>query len=265
MSIRGMFDEMHDIASQMSLKWAREGPDAAIMVTDDFTRLTLDVLALCSMNYRFNSFYHDELHPFIRAMGDYLVEAGNRGRRPPFTSFLFRSAERKYWEDIGVLRDVADGVLQARKAHPIDRKDLLSAMLDGVDPKTGQKLSDSSITDNLITFLIAGHETTSGLLSFSFYQLLKHPEAYRKAQQEVDAVIGTGPLRVEHLSKLPFITAVSGLADMPWRAQLTPLGSAGNPPPQRHHSHVRAGVAQRPGRGRQILAPKGRRHRGSAG
>jgi len=82
-------------------------------------------------------------------------------------------------------------------------------MLDGVDPKTGQKLSDSSITDNLITFLIAGHETTSGLLSFAFYQLLKHPEAYRKAQQEVDQVVGTGPLRAEHLSKLPYLNGVS--------------------------------------------------------
>jgi cytochrome P450/NADPH-cytochrome P450 reductase len=60
----------------------------------------------------------------------------------------------------------------------------------------------------MITFLIAGHETTSGLLSFTFYYLLKSPAAYEKAQQEVDHIIGKGPITVEQLSKLPYLNAV---------------------------------------------------------
>lgn len=200
---------MHDIAGQLLLKWSRQGPDVPIMVTDDFTRLALDTIALCSMNYRFNSYYHNEMHPFIEAMGNFLKESGNRSRRLAVTDIFYRQANQRYWADIEVLRKTADGVLKARKEHPNDRHDLLGAMLDGVDPKTGQKMSDSSIIDNLITFLIAGHETTSGLLSFAFYQLLKNPEAYRKAQQEVDEVLETGPITFEHLSKLHYIQAVS--------------------------------------------------------
>ncbi|KAH8911283.1 putative bifunctional P-450:NADPH-P450 reductase [Coniochaeta sp. PMI_546] len=206
--IQSMFDDMHDIAAQLAMKWARHGPSAPIHVTDDFTRLTLDTLALCAMDYRFNSYYHDEMHPFIEAMGDFLVASGNRSRRPPLPSIFYREADEKYNEDIAMLRDTAEDVLKARKANPTDRKDLLTAMLEGVDSKTGQKLSDSSIIDNLITFLIAGHETTSGLLSFAFYQLLKHPEAYRKAQEEVDTVIGEGPIKVEHMGKLPYLAAI---------------------------------------------------------
>ncbi|KAK4142251.1 cytochrome P450 [Dichotomopilus funicola] len=207
-SIQGMFAEMHEIAAQLSLKWARHGPDTPIMVTDDFTRLTLDTLALCTMNFRFNSYYHDELHPFINAMGDFLTESGARAMRPALTSVLYPQAAQKYWEDIDILRKTAQGVLDTRRKHATGRKDLLSAMLVGVDPKTGQKLSDSSIIDNLITFLIAGHETTSGLLSFTFYLLIKHREAYRKAQEEVDRVIGKGPIKVEHIKQLPYIAAV---------------------------------------------------------
>jgi cytochrome P450/NADPH-cytochrome P450 reductase len=207
-SIQGMFAEMHEIASQLALKWARHGGDAPIMVTDDFTRLTLDTLALCTMNFRFNSYYHDDLHPFIAAMGDFLTESGARAMRPALTSVFYQHANRKYWADIEVLRQTAQGVLDSRRRRPTGRKDLLSAMLDGVDPKTGQRLSDSSIIDNLITFLIAGHETTSGLLSFAFYLLIKHPEAYRKAQREVDSVIGKGPIRVEHMKKVYNLRAV---------------------------------------------------------
>lgn len=99
-------------------------------------------------------------------------------------------------------------LVQNRKDHPENRKDLLNAMLFGKDPRSGEKLGEESIVDNMITFLIAGHETTSGLLSFTFYYLLKSPAAYRKAQEEVDRVIGNGSIEVEHMSKLPYITAI---------------------------------------------------------
>lgn len=148
MPINDMFDDMHDIACQLAMKWARHGPAYPIKVTDDFTRLALDTLALCSMDYRFNSFYHDEMHPFIEAMGGFLVESGNRSRRP-LPALFYREVDRKYQQDIDIMRKTADDVLQFRKEHPSDRKDLLSAMMSGVDPKTGQKMTDQSITDNL--------------------------------------------------------------------------------------------------------------------
>ncbi|EWZ28976.1 cytochrome P450 [Fusarium oxysporum Fo47] len=208
LSIQSMFDEMHDIASQLALKWARYGPDSPIMVTDDFTRLTLDTLALCSMGYRFNSYYSPVLHPFIKAMGDFLTEAGEKPRRLPLPGIVYRERDRKYQQDIDTLRSTAKEVLDARKAGGSTRKDLLTAMLEGVDTKTGKKMTDESIMDNLITFLIAGHETTSGLLSFAFYQLLTHPDTYQLAQKEVDQVVGKGPIQVVHLSKLPYLNGV---------------------------------------------------------
>jgi cytochrome P450/NADPH-cytochrome P450 reductase len=209
MSIGNMFDEMHDIASQMALKWARQGPNAPIASTDDFTRLALDTLGLCSMGYRFNSFYSTEMHPFIAAMGDFLSECGSRSRRPPLAGFFFRAREQKFHEDIEIMRSTVREVLETRRSgQGADRKDLLGAMLEGVDKKTGKKISDENIMDNLVTFAVAGHETTSGMLSFAFYELLKHPEAYRAAQAEVDSVVGEGPITVHHLSKLRYIAAV---------------------------------------------------------
>ncbi|PVH71915.1 hypothetical protein DL98DRAFT_612749 [Cadophora sp. DSE1049] len=85
---------------------------------------------------------------------------------------------------------------------------MLNALLLGKDPQTDQSLDDEAIINNLITFLIAGHETTSGLLLFALYYLLKYPEEYERARSEVDSAIGTDSTTIEHLSKLPFITAV---------------------------------------------------------
>ncbi|KAM0552416.1 hypothetical protein ACHAPJ_007976 [Fusarium lateritium] len=207
-SIRGMFDEMHDIATQLALKWARHGSSQPILATEDFTRLAFDTVALCSMDYRFNSFYRDSLHPFIDQMGSVLVESGNRYQRPAMARLLYRTTTKKYFNDINKMRQVADEVVQARRANPDSKKkDLLAAMMNGVDPKTGKKMSDVSIADNLITFLIAGHETTSGTLSFFFYSLLKNPECYQKVQKEVDEVVGRDPITVEKVFRLKYVMA----------------------------------------------------------
>ncbi|KAI5917076.1 bifunctional P-450:NADPH-P450 reductase [Camillea tinctor] len=209
MGIRAMFDEMHDVASQLVLKWARQGPNVKIHVAEDFTRLALDTIALCSMGFRFNSFYTEKTHPFIVAMADFLTESGRKPQRLPIGSFFYRSQDQKTEADIQILRNTAQAVLDERKSQEnSQRNDLLTAMLKGRDSLTDQKMSDDSIIDNLITFLVAGHETTSGMLSYTMHNLLKHPEAYRKVQQEVDDVIGKGPVTVQHISKLAYIAAV---------------------------------------------------------
>jgi cytochrome P450 / NADPH-cytochrome P450 reductase len=56
--------------------------------------------------------------------------------------------------------------------------------------------------------MLLGHETTSGMLSFATYYLMKNPEAMRKAQQEVDIVVGKAPVALQHMSKFPYLEAV---------------------------------------------------------
>ncbi len=156
LNIRTMFDEMHDIATQLVVKWARFGPKGKIDVTADFTRLTLDSIALCAMDTRFNSFYHEDMHPFVNSMVGLLVESGARARRPALANYFMRSAQRKYDADITLLKEVAAEVVKERRETPSEKKDLLNTMINGRDPKTGEGLTDESIMNNMITFLIAG-------------------------------------------------------------------------------------------------------------
>ena len=121
---------------------------------------------------------------------------------------FFRAEDQQFEQSIAYMRNLSADLVRQRREHPTDTKDLMNAMVNGKDPKTGESLSEDSIIDNMITFLIAGHETTSGLLSFLWYYMLKSPEAYRKAQEEVDKVIGTRSIQYEDLSKLPYINAM---------------------------------------------------------
>jgi cytochrome P450 / NADPH-cytochrome P450 reductase len=102
-------------------------------------------------------------------------------------------------------------VLEERRKNGSRKKDILDTMINGKDPKTGKGLPDSNILANMLTFLIAGHETTSGLLSFMTYYLLKNPETMRKLRAEVDGVLQGRPLQVSDLSKLPYLIGKSFL------------------------------------------------------
>lgn len=106
------------------------------------------------MGTRFNSFYHEKLHPFVDAMVGFLVESGLRTRRIGIQQYFMRGAQAEYEENIKVIQKIATEVVAERRKFPNDKKDLLNAMLKGKDPKTGQALTDDMINNNMITFLI---------------------------------------------------------------------------------------------------------------
>ena len=208
--IREMFPEMLDIAEQLLLRWERFGEDTVVDVSDNMTRLTLDTIALCAFDYRFNSFYQDDMHPFVDAMVGALDEAGQRARRPNFATQVMLGTKRKYEANVQLMHDIADQLIAERKRDPRahEKKDLLARMLAGRDPQTGAALSDENIRYQMVTFLIAGHETTSGMLSFALYFMLKHPEVLQKARAEVDRVMGSDTPTVQHLAKLTYIDQI---------------------------------------------------------
>lgn len=208
-AMKGYHDRMLDIALQLVQKWARLNPDESIDVADDMTRLTLDTIGLCGFDYRFNSYYRETPNPFIVSMVRALDEAMHYGSRLPIQNKLMLISKRQYERDIQSMFSLVDKIIAERKASGDQGgTDLLARMLTAKDPETGQQLDDQNIRYQIITFLIAGHETTSGLLSFAIYFLLKHPEVLEKAYREVDEVL-TGPLPTyEQVLKLKYVRMI---------------------------------------------------------
>jgi cytochrome P450/NADPH-cytochrome P450 reductase len=190
-AMQGYHPMMVDIAEQLVLKWERLNADDEVDVTHDMTSLTLDTIGLCGFGYRFNSFYRDTNHPFVGAMIGALG-ASMETRGLPLESFIKKDRERQLRADIRYMNEMVDRIIQERRqGDDTDAKpDLLSCMLSGVDKKSGERLDDLNIRYQVITFLIAGHETTSGLLSFAVYFLLQNPEVLARAYEEVDRVLG---------------------------------------------------------------------------
>src|SRR6266852_4163490 len=183
---------MVDIAEQLVKKWERLNADDEIDVVHDMTALTLDTIGLCGFDYRFNSFYREDYHPFVESLVRSL-ETIMLTRGLPLEGLWLRNRNRDLASDVAFMNKMVDEIVAERRKNAeaaADKKDMLGAMMTGVDRATGEQLDDVNIRYQINTFLIAGHETTSGMLSCTLYALLKHPEVLREAYGEVDRVLG---------------------------------------------------------------------------
>jgi len=183
---------MVDIADQLVKKWQRLNGDEEIDVVHDMTALTLDTIGLCGFDYRFNSFYRRDYHPFVESLVRSL-ETIMMIRGLPMENLWMQKRRRNLARDVAFMNKMVDEIVAERRKNAAaaeDKKDMLGAMMTGIDRLTGEQLDDVNIRYQINTFLIAGHETTSGLLSCTLYALLKHPDILKKAYAEVDRVLG---------------------------------------------------------------------------
>ncbi|HTZ71559.1 MAG TPA: cytochrome P450 [Acetobacteraceae bacterium] len=207
-AMRGYFPMMLEVADQLVAKW-RLHENQDLWVADDMTRLTLDTISLAGFGYNFNSFASERMHPFLESMGRALSEAMASLTRLPFMKHLpNRAREARYADDVAAMFKLVDDVIAERRAHPTDGNDLLNLMLTAVDPQTKTRLEDVNIRYQVITFLIAGHETTSGLLSFALYLLLRNPAVLAQAYAEVDRVLGTAEPEYAMIAELTVIDRI---------------------------------------------------------
>ncbi|SFE45691.1 cytochrome P450 [Roseivivax sediminis] len=104
----------------------------------------------------------------------------------------------------------ADRAVELRRAKgPGDGPpDLLDLLLVAEDPESGRQMTTKEMRDNLITFIVAGHETTALALSWAFYLIGRDPERQAHARAEAQAALGDRAATAEDLPELPFIHAI---------------------------------------------------------
>ncbi|GAB7105966.1 cytochrome P450 [Streptomyces phaeofaciens JCM 4814] len=115
---------------------------------------------------------------------------------------------RRYDHANARLREIVDTMIDERRRSEEDHGDLLSTLLRAEHPETGQRLTDEEVLDQVVTFLVAGSETTASTLAFVFHLLGAHPEAERRVHAEIDAAVGDRSPVFDDLPRLEFTRAV---------------------------------------------------------
>lgn len=106
------------------------------------------------------------------------------------------------------LHAVVDTIIQQRRESGEERGDLLAMLLEARDAETRVGMSDQQLRDEILTLLLAGHETTANTLSWTFYLLAQHPDTVANLQLEYRDVLQGRLPTMDDLPQLPLTRMV---------------------------------------------------------
>jgi cytochrome P450/NADPH-cytochrome P450 reductase len=174
------------------------------------TKMAFETIAVCATGTSFGSFDDDQDAPFITALNTLISGFGPLMKCPPkLWNIFMRKHVAKIHADAKFCRDTCIDVLRKRRNGETQRaagkKDLLDMMLEDKDSKTGKKMTDEMIVDNILTFLFAGQDSTAAAMATTLCFLHANPRCKEKLVREIDAVLGDGELEWDHLSELVYL------------------------------------------------------------
>ena len=187
-------------------RWLSYPAASEIDVTREMTRTTLDIVLATMLSASGAS----NPHRIERAIADYLESTSwvmaltilGAPRWVPYPGMRKAARARDFLKQFVV--DLTNEITYSE----VFRKDLMSLLIRANDPQTGRLMSETDVRENILTFVMAGHETTALALTWTFYLLSLHPQIEERVRSEIATVTGGTPVRGEHIDSLRYTQQV---------------------------------------------------------
>jgi cytochrome P450 len=171
----------------------------------EMMRLTLDVVA--------RTLFGAELGTDLDAIGAAFTDMLEHVNAEilsvvPMPPVVPTPANRRLLGIVRELDEIVYRIIRERRRSGTDANDLLSLLLAARDPEDGSAFTDEEIRDEVMTILIAGHETTANGLAWTFSLLHEHPGVRQRLEAESDAVLGGRRPTLQDLAELPVAARV---------------------------------------------------------
>ncbi|RKH19369.1 cytochrome P450 [Corallococcus praedator] len=204
--IAGMATQMIHSTEAMLQRWeASAAQGTPVGVTEEMMRLSLGIVG----EALFGTSVEDQTARVGAAFNELSRQIAERFRSfnmlPPV---LPTRNDRAFRAARTTLRETVQGIIATRRQRPEDTGDLLSMLMAARDEDTGTGMTDAQLGDEVLTMLLAGHETTATTLSWVFGLLATHPEVEARLHAEVDAVLAGRVPTVEDVPKLGYTRQV---------------------------------------------------------
>jgi cytochrome P450 len=198
-------------ATEAVLAQWRSAPAGSEQPIDrDMTRATFDVISatlLPSADHTVGPAVESSMATFQRAGGWGLLYAmaGAPGWLPRPGLVSGARATLALRESVGAMLAERREAEQRSGASP---DDLMHRLMRAKDPESGRSMNEQQLIDNLLTFYLAGHETTARALAWTLYVVAQAPEWAAALEEEVARVTGGGPVESAHIERLALVQQV---------------------------------------------------------
>jgi cytochrome P450 len=171
---------------------------------EEMRRLTLHVVGRSVFGLDLGEQAHD-LAPHVRRSLQWVTNRSLRPVRSP--AWLPTPARWRLRRSMAAMHAVVEQAIDSALADADKDAQLVRLLLEATDPDTGRPLTREAIRDELVVFLLAGHDTTATTLAYTLWALGRHPEIQDRVAAEV-AALGDRSLVVEDVPNLPYTVQV---------------------------------------------------------
>nr|WP_090276346.1 cytochrome P450 [Mycolicibacterium komanii]CRL69689.1 cytochrome P450 [Mycolicibacterium komanii] len=147
----------------------------------------------------------DTIARCMHVASSYTADRALRPVRAP--RWLPTPARRRVRRAVAEMKEITDDMVRACRTDPTRDAPLVRALMAAVDPETGLPLSDDDISNDLLIFMLAGHDTTSTALTFTLWVLGRHPDIQERVAAEA-AAIGDRELTPDDVPRLQYTVQV---------------------------------------------------------
>lgn len=187
---------------------AANGPNRAINMFDEMVQTTFEVISDVTFSGD-DAFDRDGVHD---AINNYINTAGKISLPDMLgmPDWVPRLGQITGDHALTEMQKIADSAIDRRRKSgpPKGAPDLLDLLLAGADPESGRTMSTEELRDNLLTFIVAGHETTALSLSWALYLVAGDQERQDKARAEAQVVLQGRCATGDDVPKLPYIRQI---------------------------------------------------------
>jgi cytochrome P450 len=197
---RAMVEE----AEAMLTRW-EQAPAGGLDIAEEMRRVTLAVVGRTLFSSDVGR-YASAVSRGLKGALDYVDRRLGAAYRPPM--WLPTRRQRRFRQAMALLDRVTSEVIASRRGHEEEFEDLLSMLMLAEDEESGGRMNERQVRDEVMTFLLAGHETSANALAWSLYLLATHSLERDRLEREVDYVLGGRVPSIEDLPQLPFTRMV---------------------------------------------------------
>jgi cytochrome P450 len=174
-------------------------------VLKELTGLTLGVLGKALLDADLSAFESVD-HSFEAVQDQAMFEMETLGMVPMWLPLAKQRRFRRAKKDLARIVDVL--VAERKTAPRPDGDDVLSRLIVSTGAEADPRVGRQRMRDELVTLLLAGHETTASTLGWTLYLLDRHPEVLARLRAEVADVIGDRTPGFADLERLTYTSMV---------------------------------------------------------
>ena len=196
--------------------------DGKVEMEEKFCSVALDIIGKSVFNYEFDSVTKES--PVVKAVYRAFLEVEYRSLRPlpywdlPFANQLVPRL-RAFNSDLELLNDILSELIDKAKntrivedIEELENRDYANvkdpSLLRFLVDMRGADIDNKQLRDDLMTMLIAGHETTAAVLTWALFELLRNPECMKEAQAEIDRIVGDRSPTLQDIKEMKYLRMV---------------------------------------------------------